>query len=154
MISETSQRRSRRQTATAIPSKDSRASFVYPWTPCTRSESMASKPPEAKHKSLACLDLVNFFQADTQTGVGPFLAVYLLATHHWDPGKIGIAMFAQGIAVVLAQIPAGAMVDAFTTKRIMIALASLGVAAASIAIVHLDGLIMIIAAQVVVGVCS
>jgi predicted MFS family arabinose efflux permease len=107
-----------------------------------------------KRRSLACLDLVNFFQADTQTGVGPFLAVYLLATHYWDPGKIGIAMFAQGIAVVLAQTPAGAMVDAFTTKRIMTALASLGVAAASIAIVHLDGLMTIIAAQVVVGVCS
>src|ERR1700693_3993517 len=78
----------------------------------------------SKHnrRSLACLDLVNFFQADTQTGVGPFLAVYLLATRHWDPGKIGIA--------------------------------ALGVAAASIAIVHLDGLRTVIAAQVVVGVSS
>jgi hypothetical protein len=35
-----------------------------------------------KRRSLAGLDLVNFFQADTQTGVGPFLAVYLLATRH------------------------------------------------------------------------
>ena len=56
--------------------------------------------PEPKRLSLIALDLVNFFQADTQTGVGPFLAVYLLATRHWDPGRIGIAMFAQGIAVV------------------------------------------------------
>ncbi len=63
-------------------------------------------------------------------------------------------MFAQGIAVVLAQTPAGAIVDAFKTKRMMIALASIGVAAASIAIVHLDGLMTIIAAQVVVGVSS
>lgn len=107
-----------------------------------------------KRRSLRFLDLVNFFQADTQTGVGPFLAVYLLATRHWDPGKIGIAMFAQGIAVVLAQTPAGAIVDAFRTKRMMIALASLGVAAASIAIVHLDGLATIVAAQVAVGVSS
>src|SRR5580698_9461750 len=154
MISETSQRRSRRQTATAIPSKDSRASFVYPWTPCTRSESMASKPPEAKHKSLACLDLVNFFQADTQTGVGPFLAVYLLATRHWDAGRIGIAMFAQGIAVVLAQAPAGALVDSLRQKRLMIALASLAVAAASLAIVHLHGFATVVAAQVAVAVSS
>ena len=105
-------------------------------------------------RSLACLDLVNLFQADTQTGVGPFLAVYLLATRHWDPGRIGIAMFAQGIAVVVTQTPAGAIVDAFKTKRMMIALASLGVAAASIAIVHLDGIGTVIAAQVMVGVSS
>lgn len=116
---------------------------------------MTQKPiSQPKRRSLVCLDLVNFFQADTQTGVGPFLAVYLLATRHWDPGKIGIAMFAQGIAVVLAQTPVGAMVDAFRTKRVMIALASLGVAAASLAIVHLDGLATVIAAQVMVGISS
>jgi predicted MFS family arabinose efflux permease len=110
--------------------------------------------PQPNRRSLACLDLVNFFQADTQTGVGPFLAVYLLATRHWDPGRIGIAMFAQGIAVVLAQTPAGAIVDAWRPKRMMIAIASLCVAAASIAIVHLDGLATVVAAQVAVGVSS
>ena len=110
--------------------------------------------PPPKRRSLRCLDLVNFFQADTQTGIGPFLAVYLLATRHWDPGRIGIAMFAQGIAVVIAQTPAGAAVDSFRAKRTMIALASIGVAAASIAIVHLDGLVPIVTAQVVVGVSS
>src|ERR1700733_14146627 len=110
--------------------------------------------PESKRRSLASLDLVNFFQADTQTGVGPFLAVYLLATRHWDAGRIGIAMFAQGIAVVLAQTPAGAIVDAWRPKRMMIAIASLCVAAASIAIVHLNGLGPVVAAQVAVGVSS
>jgi predicted MFS family arabinose efflux permease len=108
----------------------------------------------SKRRSLACLDLVNFFQADTQTGVGPFLAVYLLATRHWDPGKIGIAMFAQGIAVVIAQTPAGAVVDALKQKRMMVAFASIGVAAASIAIVHLEGLATVVAAQVMAGISS
>jgi predicted MFS family arabinose efflux permease len=109
---------------------------------------------EPKRHSLARLDLVNFFQADTQTGVGPFLAVYLLATRHWDAGRIGIAMFAQGIAVVLAQTPAGALVDSLRQKRMMIAVASIAVAAASIAIVHLDGFLAVVAAQVAVGVSS
>ncbi len=107
-----------------------------------------------KRRSLRCLDLVNFFQADTQTGVGPFLAVYLLATRGWDPAKIGVAMFAQGVAVVLAQTPAGALVDCSRRKRAMIALASMGVAFASIAIVHLNGLATVVAAQVMVGVSS
>jgi MFS family permease len=109
---------------------------------------------EPKRRSLACLDLVNFFQADTQTGVGPFLAVYLLATRHWDAGRIGIAMFAQGIAVVLAQTPAGALVDSLKQKRAMIAIASIAVAVASLAIVHLNGFASVVAAQVAVGVSS
>ena len=109
---------------------------------------------EPKRRSLACLDLVNFFQADTQTGVGPFLAVYLLATRRWDAGRIGIAMFAQGLAVVLAQTPAGALVDSLKQKRMMIAIASIAVAAASIAIVHFDGFSAVVAAQVAVGVSS
>jgi predicted MFS family arabinose efflux permease len=118
-------------------------------------ESMNLKPMmEPKSRSLACLDLVNFFEADTQTGVGPFLAVYLLATRHWDAGRIGIAMFAQGIAVVLAQTPAGALVDSLKQKRAMIALASIAVAVASIAIVHLNGFATVVTAQVIVGASS
>jgi len=66
--------------------------------------------------------------------------------------KIGIAMFAQGIEVVLAQTPAGAIVDAFRTKGMMIAPASLAVAAVSVAIVHLDGLATVVTAQVAVGI--
>src|SRR2546421_9899331 len=71
------------------------------------------------------LDLVNLFEADVTTGVGPFLAVYLNANRHWDPGLIGIAISAQGIAALLAQVPAGALVDATHRKRGLLAVASL-----------------------------
>ncbi len=104
-----------------------------------------------KRRSLRALDFVNFFQADIQTGVGPFLAVYLLATRHWDPGRIGIAMSVQGIATIVGQTPAGALIDRTPLKRTLIVLASLIIGGGSIAMVHAHGLAPVIAVQVLIG---
>ena len=41
-------------------------------------------------RSTAALNWLNFFAADVATGVGPFLAIYLAANRHWQPGAIGI----------------------------------------------------------------
>jgi hypothetical protein len=57
------------------------------------------------------LDWLNFLLANVKDGVGPFLAVYLLASQHWDAGKIGVIMTISGIATVAARAPAGAFVD-------------------------------------------
>jgi MFS family permease len=85
-------------------------------------------------RSLRALDLVNFFQADVQTGVGPYLAIYLLASLHWTLGQIGIAMGAQGMATVLAQTPVGALVDATPRKRALMAAAAIAIALGCLAI--------------------
>jgi hypothetical protein len=50
----------------------------------------------------------------------PFLAVYLLASQHWDAGQIGIVMMIAGIATVAARAPAGAFVDWTHRKRSLI----------------------------------
>jgi sugar phosphate permease len=76
-------------------------------------------------QSLRALDGVNFFLADVRDGIGPYLGIYLLATHQWDAGSIGIAKAAMGFATVVAQTPAGALVDATKRKRLLIAGASL-----------------------------
>lgn len=57
------------------------------------------------------LDLLNFTLADVRDGLGPYLSVYLLVTHHWDQGSIGLVMAIGGIAAVVAQTPVGALVD-------------------------------------------
>jgi hypothetical protein len=44
-----------------------------------------------KRRSLRALQAANFFLADVQTGVGPFLAAYL-AGAGWDPGRVGVAL--------------------------------------------------------------
>jgi MFS family permease len=66
------------------------------------------------------LDWLNFLLADVQTGVGPFLAVYL-AGYGWNEERVGVALTVSGIAGILAQTPAGALVDQFHRKRTLIA---------------------------------
>jgi hypothetical protein len=76
----------------------------------------AAKQPETEDArkpsvgTLRGLDWLNFFLADVQTGVGPFLAIYL-AGYGWNEERVGVALTVGGIAGILAQTPAGALVD-------------------------------------------
>jgi MFS family permease len=88
--------------------------------------------------SLRALDSLNFFMADVNTGIGPFLAIYLTATRHWNPASVGMVVAAQGISSVIAQGPAGWMVDWSQHKKRLImsaaavvALGCLGIVAAA-----------------------
>src|ERR1700722_8930458 len=65
--------------------------------------------PEKK-RSVHALEATNFFLADVQTGLGPFLAAYL-AGNGWQPGRVGMALTVSGIITVVLQAPAGAIVD-------------------------------------------
>lgn len=62
------------------------------------------------------LDALNFFMADMQAGVGPFLGVFLVA-HGWRSGRIGTVMTLGGVAGMLMTAPAGALVDSTSHKR-------------------------------------
>jgi MFS family permease len=62
------------------------------------------------------LESLNFFMADMQAGIGPFLGVYLLA-YGWQSGAIGTVMTMGGIAGMLLTAPAGALIDATHHKR-------------------------------------
>lgn len=70
------------------------------------------------------LQALNFFMADMQAGVGPFLGVFLLA-HGWESGWIGSVMTVGGVAGVLMTAPAGAWVDTSRRKRELIAVTGL-----------------------------
>ena len=63
------------------------------------------------------LDALNFVLADVRDGLGPYLAIYLLTIQHWDEASIGLVMSIGGIAGIIAQTPAGALVDRSTAKR-------------------------------------
>jgi predicted MFS family arabinose efflux permease len=71
------------------------------------------------------LDSLNFFLADVRDGLGPYLAIYLLAVHQWQPASIGLVMTIAGIAALITQTPAGALVDATRYKRALVAVAAL-----------------------------
>jgi MFS family permease len=62
---------------------------------------------------------LNFFMADMQAGIGPFLGVFLLA-HGWESGLIGTVMTVGGVAGMLMTTPAGALVDAIRHKKLCI----------------------------------
>lgn len=71
------------------------------------------------------LDWLNFFLADVRDGLGPYLAIYLLAVHKWEPASIGLVMSLAGIAALLTQTPAGALIDRVTAKRAVVVIAAL-----------------------------
>ncbi|KNX78613.1 MFS transporter [Pseudomonas sp. 250J] len=68
---------------------------------------------------------MNFFLADVRDGLGPYLAIYLLAVHHWEPGSIGLVMTLASVTALLTQTPAGALIDRTTAKRAVMAIAAL-----------------------------
>jgi MFS family permease len=71
------------------------------------------------------IDATNFFLADVRDGLGPYLAIYLLTEQHWDEARIGVVMSIAAAAGIVAQTPAGALVDATRAKRLVMAGAAL-----------------------------
>jgi MFS family permease len=85
------------------------------------------------------LDALNFFLADVRDGLGPYLAIYLLTIQHWNEAAIGVAMTIGGIAGLLAQTPAGALVDGTHFKRGILVGAAVVVTVGSLALPFLPG---------------
>jgi MFS family permease len=100
------------------------------------------------------LGALNFFLADVRDGLGPYLAIYLLAVHHWDEASIGAVLTVGGIAAILAQTPAGALIDRTRAKRALIVAAAIAVTASSLAVPFLSGFWPIAATQAVTGVAG
>ncbi|WP_029283626.1 MFS transporter [Pedobacter sp. R20-19] len=69
------------------------------------------------------LQSLNFFMADLQAGVGPFLGIFLLA-HGWKSGLIGSVMTIGGVAGMIMTIPAGALIDATKRKRFYVVISA------------------------------
>jgi len=78
------------------------------------------------------LDAANFFLADVRDALGPYLAIYLLTEQKWDEASIGYVMSIATVAGILAQTPAGALVDATKAKRAVLVAAAVLVTAASL----------------------
>lgn len=76
--------------------------------------------PVAIPRRAHALDLLNVLLADVRDGLGPYLSIYLLLAHHWDQRSIGFVMAVGGIGAIVAQAPAGALVNRTTAKRAVI----------------------------------
>src|SRR3954452_22927228 len=96
------------------------------------------KGPDQARRAGRALDALNFFLADVRDGLGPYLAIYLLTEQKWDEARIGLVMSIAGLAGILAQTPAGALIDRSTAKRGLMIAAAIVVTAASLALPSLQ----------------
>jgi predicted MFS family arabinose efflux permease len=114
--------------------------------PDTSIAAKASPSPE----TLRGLDWLNFLLADVQTGVGPFLAIYL-AGYNWNEERVGLALTIGGIAGILTQTPAGALVDSLRPKRALVGAAVVALAAGALLIALAPSFWPVMGAQVLIG---
>ncbi len=70
-------------------------------------------------RATRALQALNFFMADMQAGIGPFLGVFL-QQRGWTAGPIGSVMTAGGIAGMAMTVPAGAFIDHTEKKRLVV----------------------------------
>jgi predicted MFS family arabinose efflux permease len=101
-------------------------------------------------RTLLGLDWLNFLLADVQTGVGPFLAIYL-AGYKWNEESVGLALTVGGIAGILTQTPAGGLVDAMRSKRGLVTAAVVSLAAGALLIALFPKFWLVMGAQVLIG---
>jgi MFS family permease len=104
-------------------------------------------------RSLRGLDWLNFLLADVQSGVGPFLAIYL-AAYGWNEQRVGLALTIGGIAGIVSQTPAGALVDRLRSKRALIAAGVLALAIGALLIAFFPSFWVVVTAQTLIGAMS
>src|ERR1700742_3103978 len=90
------------------------------------------RPQQNKSKAARLWPLlaVNFFMADMQSGIGPFVGVFLLE-RGWAAGMIGTALTIRNIAGMLKATPVGGFIDTSQNKRAWVIVPGIAVVAAS-----------------------
>jgi MFS family permease len=99
------------------------------------------------------LDALNFFLADVRDGLGPYLAIYLIAvrgpSHGWNEATVGSVITIAGIVGLIAQTPAGNLIDKSGRRRTIIVVAALAVTLSSLALPFIDGFALVTATTAV-----
>ena len=111
------------------------------------------KPRNVKPRVKAALESLNFFMADMQAGIGPFLGVFLLA-HGWESGLIGTVMTIGGVAGMIMTTPAGALIDETKRKRAYVIIPGIFTVAASAIILYSQSFWVVAASQVATAIAG
>jgi MFS family permease len=96
---------------------------------------------------IRALECLNFFMADVQAGIGPFLGVFLQA-RSWHTGAIGAVMTLGGMVGMLATAPAGALVDATHRKRALVVISSILTVSASALLLLSPKMLVVASSQI------
>lgn len=96
---------------------------------------------------------LNFFMADMQAGIGPFLGVFL-QQHGWQTGPIGTVMTVGGVAGMAMTVPAGALIDYTDKKRWLIVVTGVCTVLASFLILLSQSAFVVTASQVATAIAG
>ena len=107
----------------------------------------------ATRRGIWPLQALNFFMADMQAGIGPFLGVFLLA-HGWQSGLIGSVMTIGGVAGMVMTAPAGALIDATSHKRSYVIIPGVCTVLASAVILLSQNFWLVAASQVATAIAG
>ena len=109
---------------------------------------------DAKRSSVRSLAALNFTIADVQNGMGPYVALFLQSAAQWNPAQIGTVLACGNIAQVIAQTPAGAMIDQTRRKRGLLAIGIVLIALACIVTPLFPNVAVVGAAQMSIGIAG
>lgn len=108
--------------------------------------------------ALRGLDALNFFLADVRDGLGPYLAIYLIAVRGpdegWNEATTGLIMTIAGIAGLIAQTPAGALIDKTRHKRAVVIAGAIAVTASCLLLPFISNFYAVAATQSVAGIAG
>ncbi|GJE61370.1 MFS transporter [Methylobacterium trifolii] len=108
--------------------------------------------------TLRGLDALNFFLADVRDGLGPYLAIYLIAVRGpdqgWNEATTGLVMTIAGIAGLIAQTPAGALIDRTRHKGAVVIAGAVAVTLSCLALPFITNFYLVAATQSVAGIAG
>ena len=117
-----------------------------------------ANPPKPPKPPARTLDALNFFLADVRDGLGPYLAIYLLAVRGpergWNEATVGLVLTIAGIVGLLAQTPAGGLIDRSRNKPRIVMIAALLVTLSSISLPVVSGYAAVTITQSVAAVAG
>ena len=107
-------------------------------------------------RALVGLDALNFLLADVRDGLGPYLAIYLIAVRGpaqgWNEATTGLVMTIAGIAGLIAQTPAGALIDRTHHKRAIVIAGAAAVTLSCLTLPFVSNFYWVAATQSVAGI--
>ncbi len=104
------------------------------------------------------LDALNFFLADVRDGLGPYLAIYLVAVRGpargWNEATVGVILTIAGIVGLLSQTPAGSLIDRSKNKPRIVMIAALLVTLSSISLPIVSGFTAVAVTQSIAAIAG
>lgn len=117
-----------------------------------------ARPRVPSRRSLRGLDALNFFLADVRDGLGPYLAIYLIAVRGpdqgWNEATTGLIMTIAGIAGLITQTPAGALIDRTHRKRAVVIAGALAVTGSCLLLPFVSNFYVVAATQSLAGIAG